>query len=116
MDSSFTVCVRIRPRNTRELNGNMPECFYPTKDGSSVEEVDCDHGQTIKLWHFDHVFGPEVVNHDIFSTVGIKLVDAALDGYNAVGFLYGQTSSGKTHTLFGTSSESGLLDNVIDYG
>lgn len=113
MDASFTVCVRIRPPNQREISGDMPICFIPTTDGTGVEELDCDHGHTIKFWHYDHVFGPELGNREIFSTVGVKLADAALDGYNAVGFVYGQTSSGNMfHCLLPYHDNKQHISNI----
>jgi centromeric protein E len=37
------------------------------------------------------------------------LTSAAMDGYNAVIFAYGQTASGKTHTLTGSPAEPGII-------
>ena len=39
----------------------------------------------------------------------MPIADAALDGYNGTIFAYGQTSSGKTHTMVGTDDELGVL-------
>lgn len=36
-----------------------------------------------------------------------------MEGYNAVIFAYGQTASGKTHTLTGSSSEPGIIPLAI---
>jgi hypothetical protein len=93
-DATFTVCIRIRPMNERERSENMSICFVPTEDSRAVEELDCENGHRIKFWHYDTVYGPSTTNRGIFENVGIKICDAALDGFNAVGFLYGQTSSG----------------------
>jgi centromeric protein E len=46
--------------------------------------------------------------------MGSSLVDAALDGYNTVMFMYGQTSSGKTFTLFGDGhNEKGIVEHAM---
>lgn len=47
--------------------------------------------------------------------MGAKLADAALEGYNTVLFMYGQTSSGKTFTLFGGGPVAGLVHLTMDY-
>ncbi len=47
-----------------------------------------------KNWGYDHVFGPGCSNQHIFDTVGASLIESALEGYNTVLFMYGQTSSG----------------------
>lgn len=38
-----------------------------------------------------------------------RMIWQALDGYNVTIFAYGQTSSGKTHTMQGTDSELGII-------
>jgi hypothetical protein len=37
------------------------------------------------------------------------LVQAAVNGYNATVFAYGNTGSGKTHTMTGTANAPGTL-------
>jgi gamma-glutamyltranspeptidase len=92
-DSNVSVGVRIRPRNDKEIAANMQVFFSPTPDGGSVQELD-DNGTAVKHWSYDRVFGPESSNKEVFDTMGSKLVDGALEGYNTVMFMYGQTSSG----------------------
>lgn len=76
----------------------MPVFFTPSGDGSAVQELD-ENGKILKHWYYDHVFGPNCSNTDVFETMGSKLVDAAMEGYNTVMFMYGQTSSGKYQNL-----------------
>lgn len=71
----------------------MPVFFSASTDALNVEELD-ENEEVTKNWSYDHVFGPECSNQYIFQAVGVKLVDAALEGYNTVLFMYGQTSSG----------------------
>ena len=98
----------------------MPEFFAPTDDGLNIQEKkeDMTSGEldVVKNWSYDYCFGRDNDNKYIFHSVGSELVDASLDGYNAVMFMYGQTSSGKTFTLFGGGEEHpGIIDFAIEY-
>ena len=53
---------------------------------------------------FDHVFGPDTEQHEIYDAIGADLVESVAAGYNATVFAYGQTGSGKTHTMEGDPS------------
>jgi len=56
---------------------------------------------------FDFTFGPDAGGAEIFDKVGRPLVDRAAAGGVGVVFAYGQTSSGKTHTM------NGLMDKLV---
>lgn len=92
-ESSVSVGVRIRPSNEKEISADMPIYFNKSPDGLSVEELD-EHGVVTKHWPYDYVFGNDSTNEEIFQSAATKLVDSALEGYNTVIFLYGQTASG----------------------
>lgn len=52
-------------------------------------------------------------NKPIYATVARSHVHAAMDGYNAVVFAYGQTASGKTYTLSGGEDEPGIIPRAM---
>lgn len=60
-----------------------------------------------KDFQFDRVYGPHVGQADLFSDVQ-PFVQSALDGYNVTIFAFGQSGSGKTHTMEGSSHDRGL--------
>ncbi|XP_042496457.1 kinesin-like protein KIN-14B [Macadamia integrifolia] len=60
-----------------------------------------------KDFEFDRVYGPHVGQGELFHDVQ-PFVQSALDGYNVSIFAYGQTRSGKTHTMEGSSYDRGL--------
>lgn len=64
-------------------------------------------------FQFDNVFGPESKTPLIYSTVVKPITKAALQGYNGTVFMYGQTTSGKTYTMLGTSDIPGILPCAI---
>ena len=45
----------------------------------------------------------------VFSDLGVLLVENALSGYNASAMAYGQTGSGKTYTMMGTDVSDPVL-------
>ncbi|KAL3630462.1 Kinesin-like protein KIN-14B [Castilleja foliolosa] len=60
-----------------------------------------------KDFEFDKVYGPHVGQADLFADVQ-PFVQSAFDGYNVSIFAYGQTCSGKSHTMEGSSHDRGL--------
>ena len=45
----------------------------------------------------------------VYKSIASPLVRNTLDGYNSTIFAYGQTSSGKTHTMVGSETDPGVL-------
>ena len=41
------------------------------------------------------------------------IVEKCLDGFNGTIFAYGQTTSGKTHTMIGTTEDRGILMQAV---
>ena len=67
---------------------------------------------------FAHVFDQSDSQEEIFEHVARHMIDNFLGGYNGTIFAYGQTSSGKTHTIEGSSRsyvERGLIPRTISY-
>ena len=50
--------------------------------------------------------------------IGQEVIDSAMQGFNSTIFAYGQTASGKTHTMMGAKNgtEEGLIPQVGDIG
>lgn len=63
----------------------------------------------------DYVFGTNSSNNDVFDNVVRPIVDATVNGFNGTVFAYGQTSSGKTYTMMGTSEEPGVIPMAVEY-
>ncbi|KAK7366869.1 hypothetical protein VNO80_08871 [Phaseolus coccineus] len=93
-------------------------------EGSSVVEFPDDYtirvnigdeslSNSKKEFEFDRVYGPHVGQAELFSDVQ-PLVQSALDGYNISLFAYGQTHSGKTHTMEGSSYDRGLYARCFE--
>ena len=55
---------------------------------------------------YDACFDPSSTQMQVYDTAVAPIVDQVLNGYNGTIFAYGQTSSGKTHTMLGEDIES----------
>jgi centromeric protein E len=60
-------------------------------------------------FHFDRVFKSDISTESIFNKDIQPMISDALKGYNVTILAYGQTSSGKTHTISGTDEFPGLI-------
>ncbi|KAF9012218.1 kinesin-domain-containing protein [Hymenopellis radicata] len=97
------VSVRIRP-------SDKPSAWVSTP-GSATISLDPSHAKgnsDAAKFDFDAVLSGSP-NKPIYSTVAQSHVSAAMEGYNAVVFAYGQTASGKTYTLSGDEDEPGII-------
>jgi len=61
----------------------------------------------------DYVYTGEDTNYSVYEASVKKLVRKTVDGYNGTVFAYGQTSSGKTHTMRGHTDEAGIIPLAI---
>ncbi|XP_061546838.1 LOW QUALITY PROTEIN: kinesin-like protein KIF16B [Phycodurus eques] len=50
----------------------------------------------------------------IFDDLGIDVLKAAFEGFNACVFAYGQTGSGKSYTMMGHAEEKGLIPRICE--
>ena len=69
-------------------------------------------------FRFNHVFSMQATQEEVFETVTREMIDTFLDGYNGTIFAYGQTSSGKTHTIEGSGRkfiDRGLIPRTLSY-
>jgi centromeric protein E len=55
------------------------------------------------------VFGPKSTSAQLFSKAIKPSTERLLQAVNVAVLAYGMTSSGKTHTMFGTEEEPGLV-------
>jgi kinesin family protein C1 len=68
-----------------------------------------------KKWKygFDKVFNPVNDQADVWEGAE-PLVQSAVDGHKVCMFAYGQTSSGKTHTMIGDSVNRGIIPRAVE--
>ncbi|XP_076011347.1 kinesin heavy chain-like isoform X3 [Genypterus blacodes] len=87
------VMCRFRPLNEAEINRG--DKYIPKfKDDDTVVI-------TASPYMFDRVLPPNTSQGQVYDQCAKQIVKDVLGGYNGTIFAYGQTSSGKTHTMEG---------------
>ena len=84
-----------------------------TKDNKPCVILSDTHGDTMYGFPKD-VFGPGATNADIFTNVAAPLLHKFLDAddpHSVILFAYGQTGTGKTHTLMGPEVSWDTVDH-----
>ncbi|XP_076709165.1 kinesin heavy chain isoform X1 [Callospermophilus lateralis] len=101
-ECSIKVLCRFRPLNQAEiLRGDK---FIPIFQGDDSVVI----GQG-KPYVFDRVFPPNTTQEQVYHACAMQIVKDVLAGYNGTIFAYGQTSSGKTHTMEGKLHDPQLM-------
>lgn len=103
------VFVRIRPPTDKESSSHEPTSVVVTNNGSAISVND---GKKDSMFMYDRVFPSESTNKQIFDEVAKPIVHAALNGFNGTLMAYGQTGTGKTHTL---TSSDGMTPRLINH-
>jgi kinesin family protein 4/21/27 len=65
---------------------------------------------------FDQVHGQDSTQHGLFIATAQPLISRFLEGFNCTILAYGQTSSGKTHTMTGVDLDADAFDPTNGIG
>uniref|UniRef100_A0A673X353 Kinesin-like protein n=1 Tax=Salmo trutta TaxID=8032 RepID=A0A673X353_SALTR len=95
------VMCRFRPLNESETNRG--DKYIPKFKGEDTVVI------TGKPYVFDRVLPPNTAQEQVYDACAKQIVKDVLGGYNGTIFAYGQTSSGKTHTMEGKLHDSQLM-------
>uniref|UniRef100_A0A8C1ZRG2 Kinesin-like protein n=1 Tax=Cyprinus carpio TaxID=7962 RepID=A0A8C1ZRG2_CYPCA len=108
-ECNIKVLCRFRPLNQAEvLRGDR---FLPTFQGDDTVIIGG------KPYVFDHVFPTNTTQEQVYNTCAKQIVKDVLGGYNGTIFAYGQTSSGKTHTMEGKlhdPQQMGIIPRIAE--
>ncbi|KAK4521526.1 uncharacterized protein ATC70_012142 [Mucor velutinosus] len=110
--AAVQVALRIRPLTERD----RAQPRFANSSSSDVLRAQENHVQIVsqnKYFTYDHVFGTDTQQGDIFARLGERPVQKFVEGYNVTMLAYGQTSSGKTYTM-GTAQHTGATDPEED--
>ena len=98
------VYLRVRPISEDELRSSARDSVIERTDSNRIFLAAKKESEK-KSYSFDAVFDPASVQKDVYCTVAKPVVDSVLQGYNGTILAYGQTGTGKTHTMIGGPGE-----------
>lgn len=118
------VFARVRPARAKE-DGSI--AVHAVEDVRSIQvivdstvreqkAVEAPVEAEAREFIFDGVFATTATQEDVFTQVGLPVLQECIKGFNGTIFAYGQTGSGKTHSLLhrGTRiEEAGLLLRLV---
>mmetsp|Transcript_24792 Transcript_24792/g.53615 ORF Transcript_24792/g.53615 Transcript_24792/m.53615 type:complete len:413 (+) Transcript_24792:296-1534(+) len=110
---SVQVFCRIRPTNSRELATGAHTCV---KHGDESIEIKSEETGENKF-NFDAIFGMDSTQEQVFLRIAGDLIIDVLGGYNATILAYGQSGTGKTHTMEGdlqSNLNKGIIPRAVD--
>mmetsp|Transcript_40600 Transcript_40600/g.128037 ORF Transcript_40600/g.128037 Transcript_40600/m.128037 type:complete len:750 (-) Transcript_40600:234-2483(-) len=96
------VVVRCRPMSRKEVEDQRIRIVeMDTKTGEVWLKNPEDTREQPKPFTFDQVYDHATDQQFLFETTARPIVDSVVQGYNGTVFAYGQTGTGKTHTMEG---------------
>ena len=75
-----------------------------------------DGRDSVRQFTFDMVFDESTPQYGVYEAAAKPIVDSVLEGYNGTIFAYGQTGTGKTHTMEGKDDPvelQGIIPNAF---
>lgn len=113
------VVVRCRPLNKKETtDGRAVIVDIDTKTGSIVlRNPKTDASEPPKTFTFDAVYDWNTEQLGLYDFTARPIVNSVIEGYNGTIFAYGQTGTGKTHTMEGapTPELQGIIPNSFEH-
>ncbi|KFO34548.1 Kinesin-1 heavy chain [Fukomys damarensis] len=107
-ECNIKVMCRFRPLNESEVNrGDKYVAKFQGDDTVVIAS---------KPYAFDRVFQSSTSQEQVYNDCAKKIVKDVLEGYNGTIFAYGQTSSGKTHTMEGKLHDPegmGIIPRIV---
>ncbi|KAK6620412.1 hypothetical protein RUM43_014229 [Polyplax serrata] len=111
-EDSIKVVCRFRPLNdSEEKAGSKFIVKFPSGNDENCISIGG------KVYLFDKVFKPNATQDKVYGDAAKSIVTDVLAGYNGTIFAYGQTSSGKTHTMegvLGDATKQGIIPRIVN--
>lgn len=110
MDLNVKVAVRCRPMSSKETARGCANIIAIQPTSVHIKAVDAQHED--KDFTFDHCYGSDSIQSQVYNDLGKPIVSQALDGFNGTIFAYGQTGSGKSFSMMGDSESKGIIPQL----
>lgn len=102
------VIIRCRPMSSKERNAGQ-QCVVEMVAAKGEVLVRRAEGDIPKVFTFDCVYDYKSQQEQIFTESAYPIIENILEGYNGTIFAYGQTGTGKTHTMTGEIDNNELM-------
>lgn len=116
---SIKVSVRCRPLFSFEQAKNFKAIVNTDEAGAEISVPDMKNPNgPPKRYTFDATFGPDSLQKNVYNQVAKGIVDSVLEGYNGTIFAYGQSGTGKTHTMEGklnSEKDMGIIPRAFTH-
>ena len=113
-NSNIKVVVRFRPMNLIEVelikNNIGYECVNVIDNKQVILKQELGRDERFM---FDNLFYSNIAQEEIYKVVGKESLNDVFNGYNATIFAYGQSSSGKTYTMYGDNIHDDLKKGIV---
>lgn len=115
--SKVNLFLRIRPfvMSEEKKLGQICVSVDEGKQRLTLRQDSLDANRGDRVASYDHIFGVEDKQIDIFNTVGREVLGGIFAGYSVAILAYGNTGAGKTYTMFGESApeKKGLVPRLL---
>jgi kinesin family protein 3/17 len=101
------VVVRCRPLSKKEVNEGREKVVKMDKENGEIL-IQKSSEDVPKRFTFDCVYPEDTRQKDLFDETAFPIIENILEGYNGTIFAYGQTGTGKTHTMAGVLDDEEL--------
>lgn len=103
--------VRLRPLNEAESEKGTAW----KNENSKIFQINPATGEPVNEspYLLDNIFGKGWTTQQVYEQTTQALIQKVVGGFNSTVFAYGQTSSGKTHTMRGTDEEPGIIPLAV---
>ncbi|KAF7279793.1 hypothetical protein GWI33_006717 [Rhynchophorus ferrugineus] len=113
------VIIRVRPMSQREIHSGSQKVVAVEGDNNIAitnikvpEQHAGDSRERIRRFAFDYCFSENATQDQIFETIESVIGGSLKNRNNSCVLAYGQTSSGKTHTMMGSPQNPGLTPRL----
>ncbi|KAJ2510197.1 hypothetical protein H4217_007988, partial [Coemansia sp. RSA 1939] len=115
MGDHINVAIRIRPPNQREQRLSAQVLLPWTVQRDTITQRLNSDGRVSNgnSFTFDRVFDQKENTQRVYDDVVKQIIVSSMNGFNGTIFAYGQTSSGKTHTMHGSNTELGIITRAV---
>ena len=111
------VVIRCRPMSSNEMQAGHEVVVKMNTKRGEVVVTRPDETEPPKMFTFDSCYDWTSKQVDIYNNCAANIIENVLEGYNGTIFAYGQTGTGKTHTMTGLEAdpnEKGIMPRSFE--